>query len=335
MKAYVLHGIGDLRYEDVPVPEIKAGWALVRVAAAGVCSSDIPRIFTKGTYRFPTIPGHEFCGVVEDVAEEKDRAWIGKRVGVFPLIPCKGCPSCAKGQYETCSHYDYIGSRRDGAFAEFTAVPVWNLLELPEAVSNIQGALLEPAAVALHAVKRANIQSGESVCVVGTGPIGLLAGQWAALMGAVRVCVMGRSDGKRQLVQKCGLEYLSGETEERFDCVIEAVGTNNALLTSLKLAAPGGKIVLMGNPDGDRHLDQNLYWSILRKQLTLNGSWNSSYGGLGSDWAGVVEAIRTGTLQTGAVVSHVFGMDEALRALALMRDKREPYCKVVMISNEI
>ncbi len=329
MKAYVLHGIGDLRYEDVPIPEIKPGWALVRVAAAGICSSDIPRIFTKGTYHFPTIPGHEFCGVVEDVAEEKDRAWVGKRVGVFPLIPCKSCPSCAKGRYETCSHYDYIGSRRDGAFAEFTAVPVWNLVELPEAVSDIQGALLEPAAVALHAVKRAKIQPGEAVCVVGTGPIGLLAGQWAALKNAGRVCVKGRSDGKRQIVQKCGLEYLSGETAERFDCVIEAVGTNEALLISLNLAAPGGKIVLMGNPDGDRHLDQNLYWSILRKQLTLSGTWNSSYGGLDSDWAAVVEAMRTGYLKAGTVVSHIFGMDEADKALSLIRGKRESCCKVI------
>ena len=81
MKAYVLHGIGDLRYEDVPMPVIRPGWALVRVLAAGICSSDIPRIFEKGTYHFPTIPGHEFCGVVEAAASPEDRRWIGRRVG--------------------------------------------------------------------------------------------------------------------------------------------------------------------------------------------------------------------------------------------------------------
>ena len=110
MKAYVLHGIGDLRYEDVPLPEFRPGWALVKVLAAGICSSDIPRIFEKGTYHFPTIPGHEFCGRVEAVHDGADRGWVGKRVGVYPLIPCKKCPSCLKGEYETCSNYDYIGS---------------------------------------------------------------------------------------------------------------------------------------------------------------------------------------------------------------------------------
>ena len=172
MKAYALYGIGDLRYEERPQPELRPGWALVRVLAAGICSSDIPRIFQKGTYHFPTVPGHEFCGRVEAVSSEEDSRWVGKRAGVFPLIPCKRCPSCRKGQYETCSDYDYIGSRRDGGFAEFAAVPVWNLIELPDAVSDLPRALLEPAAVALHAVRRAGLLPGESVCVVGTGAIG-------------------------------------------------------------------------------------------------------------------------------------------------------------------
>ena len=116
MKAYVLHGIGDLRHEDCALPEIRPGWALVKVTAAGICSSDIPRIFEKGTYHFPTIPGHEFSGRVEKTADESDKEWVNKRVGIFPLIPCKKCASCEKGQYETCSNYDYIGSRRDGGF---------------------------------------------------------------------------------------------------------------------------------------------------------------------------------------------------------------------------
>ena len=81
MKAYVLHGIGGLRYEECPKPELQPGWALVKVLAAGICSSDIPRIFRKGTYHFPTIPGHEFCGQVEAVAEESDSDWVGRQIG--------------------------------------------------------------------------------------------------------------------------------------------------------------------------------------------------------------------------------------------------------------
>lgn len=331
MNAYVLHGVGDLRYEERPLPELRPGWTLVRVSAAGICSSDIPRIFEKGTYHFPTIPGHEFCGTVEDAASPQDRRWIGKRVGVFPLIPCRRCPSCQKGVYETCAHYDYIGSRRDGGFAEYAAVPAWNLIELPEAVGALQGALLEPAAVALHAVKRAELPPGASVCVVGTGAIGLLAGQWAKLRGAGRVVVKGRSWAKRQIVQRCGLEYLEGvQAGEEFDGVIEAVGSAEALEESLLLTAPGGRLVLMGNPDGPRTLAQDAYWRILRKQLTLSGTWNSSYGAPESDWAETVRAMASGKLQTGALITCVLGQTELDKGLAVMRSKKEPFCKILL-----
>lgn len=329
MKAYVLHAIGDLRYEDVPLPALQPGWALVKVLAAGICSSDIPRIFETGTYHFPTIPGHEFCGRVEDVYDEADRGWVGKRVGVYPLIPCKKCSSCLKGTYETCSNYDYIGSRRDGGFAEFVAVPVWNLIELPDSVSEIQGALLEPAAVALHTVKRGGIKPGDTVCVVGTGAIGILAGQWAKLHGAERVVIKGRSEAKRELAEPCGLEYSTGP-EGFFDCVIEAVGSEKALGESLSLAKPGGRVVLMGNPDGDRTLPQTLYWSILRKQLTLVGTWNSSYGEQENDWRDAVNVAAEGRLRLEAVVSHVLEAGAFRQGLSIVRNRLTVVCKTII-----
>lgn len=330
MKAYVLHGIGDLRYEDWPMPELQPGWALVKVLAAGICSSDIPRIFEKGTYHFPTIPGHEFCGQVEAVHDEADSGWIGKRVGVYPLIPCKKCPSCQKGRYETCEHYDYLGSRRDGGFAEYVAVPVWNLLELPDTVSDVQGALLEPAAVALHAVKRAEIASGDSVCVVGTGAIGLLAGQWAKLQGVGRVVIKGRSEAKRNLAEGCGLEYVTDIAEEQFDRVIEAVGSEEALREGISLTAPGGRLVLMGNPDGPRTLSQDEYWRILRKQLTLTGTWNSSFCSPQSDWTEAVKTMKTGMLKAEVAVSNTLGLDELRLGLGLMRNKARSCRKVII-----
>ncbi|MDR1661787.1 MAG: alcohol dehydrogenase catalytic domain-containing protein, partial [Azoarcus sp.] len=131
MKAWVLHGINDLRLEDRSLPRSGGDEALVKVEAAGICGSDIPRIFEAGAHAMPVIPGHEFAGVVVDAPKAFPRL-IGKRVGVFPLIPCMRCDSCLGGQYETCSDYDYIGSRRDGAFAEYVAAPARNLAELPE-----------------------------------------------------------------------------------------------------------------------------------------------------------------------------------------------------------
>lgn len=331
----MLHRTCDLRYEDVPVPEISPGWALVKVLAAGICSSDIPRIFEKGTYHFPTIPGHEFCGIVQSVADAADNAWIGKRVSVFPLIPCQKCPSCLRGEYEVCEDYDYIGSRRNGGFAEYVAVPVWNLVELPDAVGDMQGVLLEPAAVALHAVKRAEIFPGADVCVVGTGAIGLLAGQWAKLRGAGRVVIKGRNGKKQKIVENYGLEYQIEADGGQFGRVIEAVGSEAALTESIQLTAPGGRLVLMGNPDGPRLLLRDTYWHILRKQLTLTGTWNSSYGGEDSDWVESVGAIKDGDLRTDAIVSHTLEQQELEKGLVMMRKKLAPYSKIVVKWNQL
>ena len=104
MKAYVLNRIGRLDLMDVPEPVLKDGEVLVEVKAAGICGSDIPRIFANGTYHFPTIPGHEFAGVVCKVKDKENEGLIGKRVGVFPLIPCRTCAPCQKRQYEMCMH---------------------------------------------------------------------------------------------------------------------------------------------------------------------------------------------------------------------------------------
>ena len=153
MKAWVLHGVNDIRYEETERPVAPAGEVLVRVRAAGICGSDIPRIYDTGAHRHPLICGHEFSGCVESVGDGVDAAWIGKRVGIFPLIPCRECAQCKKQRYEMCSHYDYLGSRRDGGFAEYVSVPEWNLLALPDAVSYEAAAMLEPMAVAVHAMR--------------------------------------------------------------------------------------------------------------------------------------------------------------------------------------
>ena len=275
MKAYVLHVINDLRYEVVNKPELKEGWVLVQVKASGICSSDIPRIFKKGTYHFPTIPGHEFSGIVKEVFNENQKQLLGKRVGVFPLIPCKKCSQCLVGNYEMCEHYDYLGSRRDGGFSELVAVPIWNLVMLPDNVSFEQGALLEPVSVAYHAIKRANIKPSDKIAVVGTGMIGFAVAQWAKREGAKQVCIIGRNNKKKKLSGNFAeIQYLMIDEIEKgysFDKVIEAVGSNITLETSIKIAAPGSRIVLMGNPEGDMTISQDIYWKILRKQ-----TWKSN-----------------------------------------------------------
>lgn len=337
MKAYVLHAVNDLRYERVPEPACPKGWALVKVMAAGICSSDIARVFTKGTYHFPTIPGHEFSGIVERVGDESDNGLIGKHVGIFPLIPCKKCSQCAAKHYEMCENYDYVGSRRDGGFAELVAVPVWNLLEVDASIPFTHVALLEPLSVALHAMKIACVMPGKSVCIVGTGMIGISAALWAKKMGATKVVVVGRSDSKRDLVERCGVEYLVNEKTEGciYDIVLEAVGTPESVEQSILLAAPGGKIVFMGNPSGDIPLKQNTYWKLLRKQLNVSGTWNSLYDGLNvSDWTESRNAILNHEINADFLISHIFSQNQLVDGLELMKNGSEPYCKVMVEWNK-
>ena len=337
MKAYVLYGVNDLRYDDISIPECPSGWAIVKVKASGICSSDIARVFTKGTYHFPTIPGHEFSGIVESVGSEEDRQMVGKHVGIFPLIPCRQCPQCEDKHYEMCTNYDYAGSRRDGGFAEYVAVPVWNLIELPESMSFTSAAMLEPLAVALHAIKLGGVKQGDNVAIIGTGMIGISAGQWAYKFGASKVTVIGRNDTKRMLVEKCGLDYEICTDKDKireYDFVLEAVGTPTAVELAISASRPGGVVLLMGNPSSNINLSQSLYWRILRKQLVLKGTWNSSYDGTNpSDWTDAVEAIANNEVNVEALISHTYIQKDLVKGLELMHDQKEPYCKVMTIWN--
>lgn len=337
MKAYNLHSVGDFRYEDVPMPECEAGWAIVKVKAAGICSSDISRVFTKGTYHFPTIPGHEFSGIVESVADAANSKWIGKHVGVFPLIPCRKCRPCADKHYEMCENYDYVGSRRDGAFAEYVAVPVWNLIEIPQDLPFEIAAMLEPFSVALHAIKFGQISAGDKVAIIGTGMIGIAAGLWAGMRGAGQVTVIGRSEEKRPMIEKAGLEYLVPGASDlnEYDFVLEAVGTPSSIETAINATRRGGRLVLMGNPSGDIMLRQSVYWKILRKQIVITGTWNSSYDGTNpSDWTDVVEALKDGKIDGSSLITHRFSQDRLMEGFELMKQHKEPYCKVMTLWNE-
>lgn len=331
MKAYTLRAVGELVLEERPLPDTPAGWALVRVKAAGICSSDIGRIFTKGTYHFPTVPGHEFSGVVERVGDAADAAWVGRRVSVFPLIPCRACDQCAAGHYEMCRDYDYIGSRRDGAFAEYVTAPVWNLQPLPDGVSFEAGALNEPLAVALHAVDTLAVRPGDRCAVVGAGMIGLAAAMIVKARGG-DAAVLGRSADKAALVARAGVPYLTGDRAEGpFDRVLEAVGTPEAVARAIRVAAPGGVVTLMGNPVSDIALSQADYWQILRRQLTLKGTWNSRYEqGAPSDWTEVLKMLSLGQIDAGALISHVFPFDALPEALELMRRRKQAYLKVII-----
>lgn len=332
MKAWVLHGVDNLRFENQEIPCTQKGDALVRVRAAGICGSDIPRIFETGAHVHPIVPGHEFSG---EVVECDDRSLIGKRVGVFPLIPCEECPQCKQKQYQLCRNYNYLGSRCDGGFAEYVKVPIWNLIELPEAVTFPLGACLEPLSVAIHAIRRASITEADSVAVIGLGPIGLFAVIALLSMGIKRIYAVGNKFFQRNMVLHLGLpaeDYISSPLlPPESDVVLECTGKPDALAAALRSAAPNGRIVTVGNPDSNMPLAKSDYWRILRSQLTILGTWNSSFTHTADDdWHIAMQLLERNLALFTRMITHQIPLDQLNSGLDLMRRKKEPYCKIVV-----
>jgi len=346
MKACVLHAIGDLRLDDVPTPMPREGEVLLRVGACGVCGSDIPRVFTKGTYSFPTIPGHEFAGTVAAVGAGVDSALVGKRAAVFPLVPCRRCAACAIGAYAQCVDYDYIGSRCDGAFAEYVCVPEWNLLLLPRDLSMEEAAMVEPAAVAAHALRRGGVDLGDEVLIFGAGPIGLLVAAWAKAWGAGRVLMVDVDVEKLRFARKLGHEHLfdaskgdpvawvANKTSRGADLVIEASGSGKAADHAMRCARAFGRVVLLGNPAGDMTFSQDGYWAMLRKELKVLGAWNSVYADLPrNEWRLTLDYMAAGKLDVRPLITHRTSLEGLSQHLEMMRDRSAFSNKILFVES--
>lgn len=355
MKAWVLHQIGDFRLENVKEPNVQENEALVQVKAAGICGSDIPRIYETGAYSYPLIPGHEFAGVVAETGKNVESLWKGKRVGIFPLIPCGKCLPCQKKQFEMCRNYSYLGSRRDGGFAEYVSVPADNLIQLPDNVSFEEAAMLEPMAVVVHAMRRVVIAQADTIAVCGLGTIGLLllmflkeaqmSGSWkggkilaignkgiqketAIKIGLPKSCYC---DSRQQNVDQWMLEHTDGFGAGVF---FECVGKNETLVQAVNNTAPAGRILLIGNPYSDMKMEKGVYWKILRNQLTVTGTWNSSFMHTRQDdWHYVTERLAERKIEPCALISHRYSFEELGRGFRMMHKKAEEYVKVMGIIN--
>lgn len=345
MKGCALYAVNDLRCEEREEQELLKGQVRLHIKAAGICGSDIQRVFEKGTYHFPTIPGHEFAGEIVAAADEENKVLIGRKATVFPLLPCFKCSACQIGEYAQCEDYDYYGSRRDGGFAEYLNVNVWNLVLVPDNVSFEEAAMCEPCAVAIHALSQVGVEYGDTVAISGAGTIGIMLAMVAESWGAGKVILMDVDGQKLDFARKLGfsnvINTLTSDVAAEINAmtanrganvVVEGAGVSGSLENCLKAAANFGRVVLMGNPIKEITVPQKAYWAILRKQLTCKGTWNSGFNNTKNDWEKAITALSGNRLKLKPLITHRFSFEQCNEAFRLLRERKEFAVKVMFIN---
>jgi L-iditol 2-dehydrogenase len=261
VKAARLYAPGDLRIEDVPKPEPGPGDVLVQIEVALTDGTDL-KTYRRGhpllLRNAPAPFGHEFCGIVD-----------GRRVVAANSAPCGACDGCARG--EQCRELVFLA----GAYADWLVVPeriaVVNLLDVPAALAPEVAAMVEPLACCLRGIERAGVQAGDTVAILGAGPIGLMLAACVADAGGWPVVVGGREE-RQALVESFGGETGDGRGA---DVVIEAAGSEDAWSTAVELARPGGTVVMFGGLPRDARPPVDAY-RLHYEELTIRGSFHHS-----------------------------------------------------------
>lgn len=184
MKAAVVVANEDVQYQEVEEPQVTPGHVKIKVRYSGICGSDIPRVLNHGVHFYPIVLGHEFSGDVVEVGEGVTKVKVGDRVSGAPLLPCMKCDDCQKGNFSLCKHYSFIGSREQGANADYVVVPEQNAVPFADNVPYEQGAMFEPATVAIHGVFHNDYHGGEYVAILGGGTVGMFTMQWTKIFGS-------------------------------------------------------------------------------------------------------------------------------------------------------
>lgn len=337
MQAAVLEGLGNWNYRKVQMPECADDEVIVQTKRSGICSTDVVRSMRTGFYHYPIIPGHEFCGVVVAKGKNVENVDVDDAVAVYPLIPCRKCRMCLAGHYNLCDKYSFLGSRRDGGHAEFVRCPAETMVKVPKGVSFEEAFMAEPLAVTLHANRIAG--AGEAVAIMGLGPIGLLAAQWAKFFGAKKVIGVDRNEHRFKIGKQSGIDEFvdTRDTEasaaveeltggEGADIIFECSGSDELQAQSVLSAAKRGKVVVLGNPIKSFVLDATAYSRILRRELSILGSWSSLIST--SEWSESLTAVKEKKLDLLPVVTHGFHLSEAKQVFEDMHFKRFEFSKV-------
>ncbi|MBC7325740.1 MAG: NAD(P)-dependent alcohol dehydrogenase, partial [Moorella sp. (in: Bacteria)] len=334
MKAAFLKEPGVITIEEVKKPSPGPGEVLVKIRSVGVCGSDVHyyRHGRIGSYvvQKPLILGHECSGEVVELGPGVKTLEVGDRVALEPGIPCRKCRFCKTGRYNLCPDVVFMATPPvDGAFVEFVAFPEDFAFRLPDNVSFDEGALIEPLAVGIYSMERAGVEPGESVVILGAGPIGLLTLQAARAYGANPVVITDASAFRLSVARSLGadlavnvseekaiaaiLEYLGAEA----DVVVEAAGAPAAIQETWKLVRRGGRVVFIGLPAQD--IVGYSFAELSRKELDILGIFRYA-----NVYPRAIHMVARGIINLKALITHHFPLEEVQAALELAdRGKEE------------
>lgn len=332
MKAAVFKGVEDLQVEDVPDPEAGPDDVVVAVKAVGVCGSDL-HTYLHGSFVQPgQIMGHEFAGEVVEAGDAVEGVAVGDRLTASPLVPCQDCPRCAEGRYNLCAAAwtQGLAYGRPGAFAERiripNPVPGQNVFPLGDDISDEAGALVEPLAVAVHAVKLAAPVEGATCLVLGLGTIGLQVVQALKAHGAGRIIGVDLSALRLEAARTLGAEALDGAegpdavldgalaSGDEIDMVFECSGVPALATAALDRVRGGGTVVVLALFDDPVTFNPTL---LVQKEIRLQGSIAYT----GEDFADAVAMVRDGKAQSEPLITHRESLDDISEAFGVQLEK--------------
>jgi L-iditol 2-dehydrogenase len=339
-----------LEYSDFPEPVVGDEDVLVRVKACGVCGSDVQGFTGKTGRRIPPlIMGHEAAGIVEDFGPRsclrQEDAGVkgfekGDRVCFDSTVYCNKCEPCRQGFYNRCENRQVLGVsvpsfRRHGALAEYVAVPWWIVSKIPDDLSFINAALLEPVSIAMHAANQASISSGDNIVVIGAGTIGLLVLQAVKLKGAAKVIVSDINEFRLGVARKLGAavvvnpsksqlkEVVLEQTDDKgADVTFEVVGFADTFRDAVSVTKTGGRVVAVGNLQKMAEFDLQ---ELVARELTFTGSYASA-----GEFRDCIDLVASGKIDVQPLVSDVLPLSEGPSAFDRLLKAEENLLKIVL-----
>ena len=329
-----MHSPGVVGLEELAVPTVGDGQVLVRPIANGLCGTDLELIdgtIDEAYVRYPLTLGHEWVGrrCVQTDGELTD----GELVVVEGIIPCGVCEQCQRGATNRCAIYDEIGFTRPGAIATYILVPEHLVHALSDDVAPRDAVLTEPMAVVWRALRRAAISPGTRCLVVGDGTVGLLCAYLLQRFNPKSITMLGVRPAQAALARRAGVtEFVTSQSGERYDVVVEAAGQKAAVEYAVSSADRGGVVVLLGLPAHGTTIEVAPD-DIVNNDLTIQGSFSYTR----TSWREIVELLNEKVLQPSFLITHEFTLDQWVDAIATLRtpDETQPRGKVLVMLDEV